>query len=122
MVKTMFLVRLYTVLWTLLFVIPGIIKSYEYCMIPYLLAEDPTLNSREAFKLSQEMTSGDKGAISVLELSFLGWSMLAVLLCGIGVFFLNPYIEATFTELFLALKAKVYYRRQQEMPPVDMVM
>lgn len=121
-VKTMFLVNLYTGLWTLLFIIPGIIKSYEYSMIPYLLAEDPTLNSKEAFRLSWEMTNGDKAAIFVLELSFLGWSLLAILACGAGVFFLNPYIEATFAELFLALKAKVYYSRQQEVPPMDTMM
>ena len=121
-VKTMFLVNLYVLLWALLFFIPGIVKSYEYCMIPYLLAEDPTLDSKEAFRLSHEMTNGDKCAIFVLELSFIGWTMLAIFSIGMGVFFLNPYIEATFAELFLALKAKVYYRRQQEMPPVDVVM
>lgn len=119
-VKIMFLRELYTFFWSLLFVIPGIIKSYEYSMIPYLLAEDPAMDSRQAFKLSWELTDRNKFQIFVLDLSFFGWTFLGMLACGIGVMFVLPYIEATYVELFLALKAKVYYgRRDNIIPPMD---
>jgi len=113
-VKILFLRDLYVGLWSMLFLIPGIIKAYEYSMLPYLLAEDPTMDRKEAFHLSWEMTNGSKGAIFVLDLSFFGWMFLGTLLCGVGTFFVHPYVEATYVELFLALKAKVYYSRPRE--------
>lgn len=105
-VKIMFLKGLYTTLWGLLFVIPGIIKSYEYSMIPYLLAENPEMDSQEAFRISREMTMNEKASIWVLDLSFLGWELLGVLACGIGILFVTPYIEATYVELYLLLRDK----------------
>ena len=71
-VKTLFLRGLFITLWSLLFVIPGIIKSYEYRMIPYLLAEDPQMESGEAFARSKEMMRGNKWGAFVLDLSFVG--------------------------------------------------
>lgn len=109
-VKIMFLRQLYTILWTFLFIVPGIVKAYEYYMIPYLLAEDPMISTADAFRLTREMTSGEKLNIFVLELSFFGWICLGVMACGIGVIFVMPYMHATFVELYLALKAKIYYR------------
>ena len=111
-VKIMFLRSLYLFLWSLLFVVPGIIKSYEYSMIPYLLAEDPTLDQQQVFRLTWEMTEGEKWNIFVLELSFFGWLFLGMMACGVGVLFVEPYMEATYAELFLALKAKLYYSRR----------
>lgn len=111
-VKVMFFKELYTFLWSLLFVIPGIIKGYEYSMIPYLLAENPEMNKEQAFRLTYEMTSGNKGRIFVLDLSFFGWLFLGALACGVGTLFVQPYIMATYVELFLALKAGIYYNRQ----------
>lgn len=115
-VKTMFLRQLYVFLWSLLFIVPGIIKGYEYYMVPYLLAENPEMSSREVFALSREMMAGEKWRTFVLELSFYGWLFLGTLACGIGTIFVTPYMEATFVELFLALKAKIYYRRQSAEP------
>ena len=63
-VKTMFLRDLYVFLWSLLFVIPGIVKSYEYSMIPYILAENPNIDSKRAFAISRSMTQGKKGLFS----------------------------------------------------------
>ena len=73
-VKAQFLRGLYTFLWSLLFVIPGVIKSYEYRMIPYILAEDPEISSADAFMLSKKMMDGDKMNAFVLDLSFIGSS------------------------------------------------
>ncbi len=104
-VKTMFLKELFTVLWSLLFVIPGIIKGYEYRMIPYILAENPGIDFRDAFAASKKMMDGNKWNAFVLDLSFLGWSFLSVFTCGIlAVFYVNPYIYMTNAELYVALK------------------
>lgn len=102
-VKIMFLKNLYEFLWGLLLVIPGIYKSYEYRMVPYLLAENPGIDSREAFRKSKQMMDGQKLSTWVLDLSFIGWYLLGGLLCGIGTIFVNPYFEATLVELYLHL-------------------
>ncbi len=107
-VKTMFLRTLYVSLWSLLFIIPGIIKAYQYCMVPYILAENPSISSKRAFELSRQMTDGEKWNIFVLELSFIGWYMLCALTFGIGIFFLTPYLQATSAELYSALRAKAF--------------
>ena len=107
-VKIMFLRELKVFLWSLLFVIPGIIKAYEYSMVPYILAENPQISSERAFELSKKMTKGEKWKIFVLDLSFIGWSILGVLCCCVGGIFLAPYIEATFAELYQVMREKAH--------------
>ncbi len=103
-VLTMFLMNLFTFLWTLLFIIPGIIKGYEYRMIPYILAENPDMEYKEAFRISKELMNGNKWNAFVLDLSFLGWNILSVFTCGLlGIFYVNPYIQITNAELYVAL-------------------
>lgn len=106
-VKVMFLRNLFVSLWSLLLVVPGIIKAYQYYMVPYILAENPDMNYKEVLQLSKEMMAGHKWNTFVLELSFFGWLFLGALLCGIGVLFVNPYMEATFAELYATLRQKV---------------
>lgn len=103
-VKIQFLRKLYEGLWSLLLVIPGIIKHYEYYMIPYLVAEYPEMDSSEAFRLSREMMEGNKLDTFILELSFLGWYLLGLLACGVGMIFVDPYREAALGELYLTLR------------------
>lgn len=107
-VKTMFFYELKIFLWSLLFIIPGIIKSYEYFMVPYILAENPQISTKRAFELSRMMTKGEKWHIFVLQLSFLGWEILASLACGLGFYFLAPYIEATHAELYQVMREKAH--------------
>jgi len=107
-VKIQFFRALKTFLWSLLFIIPGIIKGYEYCMIPYILAENPHISSQRAFELSKKMTDGEKWRIFVLDLSFLGWYLLGTLACGVGVLFVNPYEHATRAELYQVMREKAY--------------
>jgi len=95
-----FLRGLYTFLWALLFVIPGIVKSFGYAMTPFLMAEDPNLTAKEAIKLSQERMMGHKGELLCLGLSFIGWSLLAALTGGIGNIFLNPYMNAAYAAFY----------------------
>jgi uncharacterized membrane protein len=106
-VKTMFLMGLYIFLWSLLLFIPGIIKAYQYRMVPYLITEDPSLSTEQALALSRRMTDGEKWDMFVLDLSFIGWCFLAALTFGIGFLFLAPYIEATQAQLYFALRQKV---------------
>lgn len=108
-VKTMFFMDLYVFLWSLLFLIPGIVKSYEYLMVPYILAENPTMDRRDVFALSKRMMDGEKWKAFVLSLSFIGWILLNSITCGlVGIFYLNPYYAATFTELYAFNKIKAY--------------
>ena len=106
-VKIMFLMDLKTLLWLFLFIIPGVVKAYEYSMIPYLLAENPNLSASQAFSLSKQMTTGQKMDLFVLDLSFLGWIILGLICCGIGILFVLPYPEATKAEVYLNLKESV---------------
>ena len=96
-----------TLLWLFLFIVPGIIKAYEYSMIPYLLAENPNLSADEAFYLSKQMTTGQKADLFVLDLSFIGWIILGLICCGIGILFVLPYPQATRAEVYLNLKESV---------------
>jgi uncharacterized membrane protein len=91
-------------LWFLLLFIPGIVKSYAYSMVPFILADNPNIGYRRAVDLSNNMTRGHKFRIFVLELSFLGWIFLGLLLILVGVFFVMPYIHSTKAELYLALR------------------
>ena len=104
-VLIMFLRGLKTFLWGLLFVIPGIIKSYEYRMVPYILSENPGIDSGRAFQLSAEMMYGQKWNAFVLDLSFILWVFLGAVTCGLAnVFFVNPYMAATNAELYAVLR------------------
>jgi len=99
----MFVKNLYLFLWFLLLIIPGIIKTYAYRMVPYILAEDPTLSISEAIRRSNEMTSQIKFEMFILDLSFIGWYLLGLLACGIGVVFVVPYHQATVGRLYESL-------------------
>ena len=105
-VKTMFFRDLFTFLWSLLFIIPGIIKSYEYKMVPYLLAEYPDMDRKEVFARSRDMMYGQKWNTFVLDLSFIPWNILSTITFGlVGLFYVSPYQDATYAELYDALAA-----------------
>ena len=105
-VFTMFMAALRIWLWSLLFTIPGIIKSYEYWMVPYIVAENPNINYKRALEISSKTMNGEKAFAFVLGLSFIGWIMLCMLTWGMGTLFLTPYTSATFTEYYMYLKNK----------------
>lgn len=105
MVLTLFLKKLYIILWSLLLLIPGIVKSYEYRMVSYLLADNPEFSRQDAFRISKEMMNGQKMDAFVLDLSFIGWNILSAITLGlVGIFYVNPYENATNAELYLELK------------------
>lgn len=96
----LFLRNLFTFLWALLFVIPGIIKSLSYAMTPFLMAENPNLTAREAINASKERMEGHKWELFCLGFSFIGWNLLNALTLGIGSIFLNPYINAAYAAFY----------------------
>lgn len=104
LVLVMFRQKLSIFLWSLLLVIPGVIKNYEYYMVPYLLAENPRLSWEEARDLSRDMMEGNKMRVFVLQLSFIGWDFLGALVCGVGRVFVAPYKETVYGELYHTIK------------------
>jgi len=101
-----FLRGLYIFLWSLLFIIPGIIKQFSYAMTPYILADHPELTAKQAIEASKTMMDGYKGDLFVLGLTFLGWDILNVFTLGIGSFWLNPYKEAAYAAFYRQLLAE----------------
>lgn len=107
--SVMFFKDLFIFLWSLLLVVPGIVKSYEYYMVPYILAENPGMDRKTAFAISKQMMDGEKWATFVLEMSYIGWYILSFFTIGIlAVAYVKPYIEATKAELYAYCKAKGY--------------
>lgn len=102
--KTMLYRGVRNFLWYLLLLIPGIVKSYSYMMVPYILTDNPNIGHKRALELSEQMTNGHKFKIFVLGLSFIGWQLLGLLACCIGGIFVNPYVHATMAELYLVLR------------------
>ena len=102
-VLTMFMMNLFIFLWSLLFVIPGIIKSYSYRMVPYILAENPSMDWHEAMAISKRMMRGRKWQTFVYDLSFIGWYILNLFTFGfLAIFFINPYKLAADAEIYTA--------------------
>ena len=117
-VLVMFLRDLFIALWTLLLIVPGIINVYAYRMVPYILAENPDMNYKEALDLSSKMMYGNKWKSFVLDLSFIGWIILSILTFGILLlFYVNPYIGSTNAELYKAIKAE--YNGETPSPRVE---
>ena len=83
---------LYTVLWTFLLIIPGIIKSYSYAMTPYIVKDNPGISADAAIEASRAMMKGHKFDLFYLHLTFLGWGILCLFTCGLGFLWLSPYI------------------------------
>lgn len=105
--KTAFLAKLlqnlYVFLWSLLFVIPGIVASYKYAMAGYILAENPHMSAKEALEQSKRIMDGNKLRLFSLDMSFIGWHLLCILTFGIGYVWLAPYIEASHAAFYCDL-------------------
>ncbi len=102
---TLFLRDLYLVLWTLLLIVPGLIKSYSYRMVPYILADEPELSANEVITKSRQMMDGNKWQAFLLDLSFIGWILLGILTLGIVfTFWTAPYMYNANAALYLKLR------------------
>lgn len=102
----MFFKNIYNILWYLT-IVGGIIKTYEYKMIPYILAENPKIKKKEAFKLSKEMMKKNKWKAFLLDASFILWNILSFFTFGLlNILYVNMYISATTAELYVVLRNK----------------
>ena len=106
-VKVMFFKDLYVVLWSLLFIVPGIYKAYQYRMVPYILGENPDMTYQEVLQRSKDMMDGQKWDAFVLDLSFILWHMLGGITCGLAeIFYVSPYVNLTDAALYSRLSRK----------------
>ena len=91
-------------LWALLFVVPGIIKSFGYSLVPYILAEDDKISAKDAIKLSEEMMNGHKADLFMLQLSFIGWHLLSVFTLFLLEIWVIPYQQTATTKFLYEIK------------------
>jgi len=103
---TKLMVNIYTFLWTLLLIVPGVIKFYSYAMTDYLLRDEADLEYDAAIERSMQMMEGHKLELFYLHLSFIGWAILSVFTCGFGLFLLIPYFYTAQAHFYEDLKAQ----------------
>ena len=101
----MFLMYLFIALWTLLFILPGIVKAFSYALTPFILEENPDLSANEAIDHSRAMMKGHKFDLFYLYLSFIGWFLLSFLTLGIGFIWLIPYMNTAQAAFYEDVKA-----------------
>ena len=114
----MFITELFVFLWSLLLIVPGIIASYRYRAALYILAECPDLSPMDALRISKKMMEGKKKRLFLLDLSFIGWTILSVVTLGIAALYFLPYCYAANTEFYREIKAE-YIDRQNGIPSPD---
>ncbi len=103
--KTLFFRDLFVLLWSLLLIIPGFMKAYSYRMVPYIISEEPDLEPSEVLAMSERMMNGHRMKAFLLDLSFLGWFLLAAVTAGVaGVFWVFPYKNNTDAALYQELR------------------
>lgn len=102
----LFLVNLFTFLWTLLLIIPGIMKAFSYALTPYILLDEPELTARQAITRSCEIMQGRRWKLFCLYLSFIGWGILSILTFGIGFLWLAPYMNASIAAFYEDARAE----------------
>ena len=93
-------------LWTLLFVIPGIVKSYSYAMAYYIKIDNPNMSGNDAITESRKMMNGHKMELFLLDLSFIGWISVGIATLGIGLLWVQPYMEMARIHFYEELKPK----------------
>ncbi len=103
---TMLLSRIYIILWTLLLVIPGIVKTYSYAMMPYILKDHPEMCYDQAIDASMRMMQGYKVKLFLLDLSFIGWIFLSLITLGLGFIFLVPYMGVAHAAFYEDVKSR----------------
>lgn len=108
-VRVQFSVYIRIALCSLLFIIPGVIKSYQYRYVDFILAENPNINAYDAMELSTQMTDNNKFNMFVMDLSFLGWAvLLGFIPLGIGTYLLEPYLQASWAQAYLRTKEQLH--------------
>lgn len=101
------MINVFTMLWTLLFIVPGIVKAYAYSMAYFVSIDHPEWDWKACIEESKRLTQGHKGELFVLDLSFIGWYIVGSLCLGVGVLWVNPYHMTAMANYYEQLKANV---------------
>ncbi|MFI3313941.1 MAG: DUF975 family protein [Eubacteriales bacterium] len=101
-----FMVGIYLLLWSCLFIIPGYIKGLSYSMATYIMAENRDIKYSDAINQSKAMMEGHKMELFKLQLSFIGWALLTIVTAGIAILYVSPYMNAAMAYFYQELKAK----------------
>ena len=109
----------YVFLWSLLFVVPGIVAGFSYAMTEYILAENPELTATQAIEKSKSMMYGNRWRLFCLQFSFIGWDLLAALTFGIGNLWLTPYKQAAVAAFYREVSGTEFYSAENEYIPED---
>lgn len=108
------LTGLFVALWSMLFVIPGIVASYSYAMAPFIMLEKPNCGARQALAESKEMMRGNRWRLFCLEISFFGWAFLNLFTFGIGSLWLNPYVEVSRAAFYREISGTSYVQEASQ--------
>jgi len=98
------LVSLYTFLWSLLLIVPGIIAALGYSMTFFIMSENPRIGAQDALTASKNMMMGHKGELFGLFISFIGWWLLCLVTFGIALIYVLPYFDCALTVFYQNLK------------------
>lgn len=104
-IVTFLLQNIFIILWSLLLIIPGIIKSFSYAMSLYIISDHPNMSATDAITLSSKMMDGHKMELFMLYLSYIGWYLLGVITFGLAILYIAPFVKAAELEFYLELKA-----------------
>lgn len=121
---TNLLIGIFTMLWSLLLIVPGIIKAISYSMSFYILAENPEMSATEAINESKEIMDGHKMEYFILNLSFLPWFLLCIVTLGIAAIYVTPYVSLTYTDFYHNIKRKkstIQVKEVKEQPAIEEV-
>lgn len=108
------LTGLFIALWSMLFVIPGIVATYSYAMAPFIMLENPNCGARQALAESKEMMRGNRWRLFCLEISFIGWNILNLFTLGIGSLWLNPYMEVSRAAFYREISGTSYVQESSQ--------
>lgn len=108
----MFLMSMFIFFWSLLFIIPGWIKTFSYALTPYILKDYPEMSANQAINLSRKMMKGHKLDLFCLMLTFIGWGILCLFTLGIGYLWMIPYATSTLAAFYIDVKTE--YEAKQE--------
>ncbi|MBQ7338041.1 MAG: DUF975 family protein [Clostridia bacterium] len=113
------LITIFTALWSLLFVIPGIVKSYSYAMTYFILKDNPEMSANDAITESRKMMNGNKWRLFCLDFSFIGWILLSMLTCGLLVILVQPYMYTARAAFYESIKGAPVEAEATEAPAAE---
>lgn len=112
---------IFTFLWSLLFLIPGIVKAYAYSMAYYIHNDNPTYDWKQCLDESQRIMKGKKWKLFCLDLSFLGWIIVSLFTCGIGILWVEPYMQAARASFYESIAEKPAFEQPDFGDPTQSV-